>query len=280
MASCHAGPSYWSPAAGGSGLHSARLSWAIVQEGDQVVLFAMDSSTENLPPEKVGSRTPVLSSMPRRGCDALLSEIVARRLLHFLPGARRDACRSVFRVRRIGVTFHRGELGKPEELESRGMHLCHACRYDLRKTKMSSPPCIDGAADDFLKSLVLSLKTPEAPVSISDFDILHQFAKLLLSDELGQHLNAFVSERLSLRSHFPEESPDGYETGSLTLRHESIAMAVWLFLDLESRLTEAWEQGAVRYNLLMKDFKDPPTFYTRLVEKFNRRQPMKYNRTK
>jgi hypothetical protein len=170
------------------------------------------------------------------------------------------------------IAFHRGELGKPEELESGGMHVCHACRFDLRKTVTAAPPRIDNTVDDFLKRMVLSLKNPEPPFTLANFNILHQFAKLLLSKQKGQHLHAFVSERLALRSHLPEEFPDGYEAGSLALRHEIIAMGAWLFLDLENRLTEAWEQGAVRYNLMVKDFKDAPAFYVKIVERFNRRQ--------
>ena len=169
------------------------------------------------------------------------------------------------------VAFHRGELGKREELESGGMHLCHVCRFDLRKTVTPAPPRIDAAADDFMKRMVLSLKNLEAPFSLSSFDILHQFAKLLVSEQKGQHLHAFVSKRLSLRRRLPTEFPGGFEAGSLAMRHEILAMAAWLFLDLENRLGEAWEQGAIRYNLLLKDFENPPLFYKKFVGRFNRR---------
>jgi hypothetical protein len=41
-------------------------------------------------------------------------------------------------------------------------------------------------------------------------------------------------------------------------------------VDLESRLRGAWKAKAVRYNLMVKDFRDLPEWYSFLVENFLR----------
>ena len=50
-----------------------------------------------------------------------------------------------------------------------------------------------------------------------------------------------------------------------------MVMAALLFLDLENRQEEAWEEGAVRYNLMLKELEDALGSYVKLVEIFNRR---------
>lgn len=52
-------------------------------------------------------------------------------------------------------------------------------------------------------------------------------------------------------------------------RHHLMQLAAWLLMDLGGRLEEAWEAGAVRYNVLLKDYADPPRWYVEIVGKFS-----------
>jgi hypothetical protein len=60
-----------------------------------------------------------------------------------------------------------------------------------------------------------------------------------------------------------------FEMRKIQERHHLLQLTCWLLSDLELRLTAAWRAKAVRYNMLLKDFDDPPTYYSLIVEKFS-----------
>lgn len=50
--------------------------------------------------------------------------------------------------------------------------------------------------------------------------------------------------------------------------HVSLQMNGYLMLDLEDRLDTAWRSRAIRYNHMLKDFKQAPASYERVVFRF------------
>jgi hypothetical protein len=59
-----------------------------------------------------------------------------------------------------------------------------------------------------------------------------------------------------------------FEMRKIQERHHLLQLTCWLLSDLELRLTAAWRAKAVRYNMLLKDFDDPPTYYSLIARNF------------
>jgi hypothetical protein len=63
-------------------------------------------------------------------------------------------------------------------------------------------------------------------------------------------------------------------------RYQTVSFALWLLFDPETRIREVWKAKVVRFNLLLRDFKDAPKWFTDLAGRLNRVQfPELYMRT-
>lgn len=82
------------------------------------------------------------------------------------------------------------------------------------------------------------------------------------------HLRNFVAERLGMSGMPLISDRVPFESRSLHERHYLLLFTCWLLVDLHERLSEAWHVGAVRYNMLLKDFDSPSEFYAQIVEQF------------
>ena len=60
-----------------------------------------------------------------------------------------------------------------------------------------------------------------------------------------------------------------FEQRRLDERLHALRLAIWLALDLESRLRFAWYARAIRYNHMRKDFPSAPVWYRRLTAAFS-----------
>jgi hypothetical protein len=49
-----------------------------------------------------------------------------------------------------------------------------------------------------------------------------------------------------------------------------VLFALWLLADPETRIRQAWLAKAVRFNLLLRDFKDGPKWFVDLAGHLNR----------
>lgn len=169
------------------------------------------------------------------------------------------------------VIFHRLELGKHETIEAGPMSECHACRFDLRETAVSSPTIYDQEVFSLMRqsSLLLETGQPSIGMDMGTLDVLHQLCKLMISQHGKLRLREYVLDRLGATyvpvegKHFP------FELRPIWVRHHVLQLAWWLIADLENRLAEAWKAKVVRYNLLYRDFASRPEWYDRIAEKFS-----------
>ncbi|MBE0471260.1 MAG: hypothetical protein IBX55_17335 [Methyloprofundus sp.] len=56
-----------------------------------------------------------------------------------------------------------------------------------------------------------------------------------------------------------------FEANGVAVRHGVFEYAWWLLLDWPNNLYSAWLTGSVRYNQLLKDFKNIPNWYMQFV---------------
>lgn len=78
-------------------------------------------------------------------------------------------------------------------------------------------------------------------------EVLHQLCKLLVSNRPALRLYHFVLSRIHVQPRALSKGRFAFELRSIDERHFILQLALWLMLDL-TRLREAWESGAIRYN--------------------------------
>lgn len=108
----------------------------------------------------------------------------------------------------------------------------------------------------------------------------HQLCKVMVSvrnyDQLRQHVVKRLGVAIApvLHGKFP------FEQRRIIDRHLTVSFALWLLADPEERIHAAWQAKGVRFNLLLKDFRDAPKWFTDLAGQLNRMQfPELYART-
>jgi hypothetical protein len=171
------------------------------------------------------------------------------------------------------VAFHRRELGKPKVLSTGPMSICHSCGYDLRLAPRLRIPTYDREAHQETVRLLKSLESNHQNVSQFDLDfhgILHQQCRLIVSERSAPRYKHFIRQQIQcpqlqfVTGRFP------FENRPLEERHHVVAMAMWMMSDLEKRVTLAWKERAVRYNVLLKDMDLPPQDFANFLRGFNR----------
>lgn len=171
-----------------------------------------------------------------------------------------------------GIAFVRTELGQPEIRELPGLHCCHSCRFDLRRSLALPPPCLDIEAADRLTTLWMELKDPDCPViAIETAEILHVICTLLTRKRPALRLREYLSDRLGAEPASTGGKRVPVEIRPAVERHQLLQMAAWVIVDLPGRLRQALDAHALRYNHLVRDFRQLPRSYLQAVLTMRRR---------
>lgn len=169
------------------------------------------------------------------------------------------------------VVIYRGDFGR-ELKDARPMHACHSCGYDFREAARKSVFFPSEELSGLFGSILHSLSKPFGEADRFDlgfYSVVHQLCRVMtmrqnegkLQDFVAQHID-FPMARLPLGRISIEQRRWGE-------RHQLMVCALWLMFDLESRLEAAWLEKAVRYNLMLRDFSEPPRWYRLLSERFS-----------
>ena len=171
------------------------------------------------------------------------------------------------------VAFHRIEMGKRGQLREIPLSTCHACGFDLRDAVPAASriygcgvdDALIGVCDTFESGGLFDLRASPLEWML----VLHQLVKLICTPRAGVHLREFVEHQL----HAPEVNlrpgKVAFELRRATERLHVLKLAIWVALDLESRLHQAWQAHALRYNHMLKDFDDAPAWYREVTGKFS-----------
>ncbi len=171
-----------------------------------------------------------------------------------------------------GVAFHRIELGRPNVFQVESLAICHACGFDLRQAMADRITPKGDEAIEWLFELCKALETsaPAIPTIASEghLAVLHQLCKLLCSPRKLVRLSEFVADQQGLLKPQFIKDKTPYESRTLAERTDILMQALWLMVDLDKRLGDAWRLRAIRYNHMLKDFVHPPGWFVRLTDKF------------
>jgi len=169
-----------------------------------------------------------------------------------------------------GVAFHRLDIANGDAIEAGTLAFCHECGFDLRDASAVEPLSYDSDATALLLD-ACSVLVPD-PVFNHEWDlgrysVLHQFNMILTSKYRHVSLRDFVLDQIGCPDIRLATGRISLEMRSIEERHHLLQLSMWLMVSPDVRLEYAWRSGAVRYNVLLKDFSEPPDWYQRLTEK-------------
>ncbi len=170
------------------------------------------------------------------------------------------------------VAYFRHDFGR-EISQTMGVACCWKCKFDFRMAERVAVTFPTSEVREIFQSVLGSLKTPAtktASLDIGFFAVLHQLCRIMGMEQNCGKLLAYVADQL--RAPVPQIALRrmSIEERRLAERHPLLICGLWLMVDLDDRLEAAWKAKAVRYNLMVKDFRDPPGWYSLLVENFLR----------
>jgi hypothetical protein len=166
------------------------------------------------------------------------------------------------------IAVHRVDM-RDRTLSERALSYCHACGFDLSESQVVRPEYYDKAAADVLMAACSASDC--APRAQSEWDLdrlnaLHHLCQILTSRYQHVWLRQFILGKLSEGDVPLTPGRISIEMRPVHERHHLVQLAAWLFVDIRARLTEAWYAGAVRHNLLLKDFSESPDWYRDIVD--------------
>jgi TniQ len=163
------------------------------------------------------------------------------------------------------LSFHRAEMGRGGVDDALEMSMCHACGMDLRESHVQAIESYLPELKDWLIDLAKS--GPEA-VDLDDWNVMHHLARLLMSDAAHLSLHEHLCRQLSAPEWVFPEGRISIESCELGLRHHLMQLIGYLMLDLQGNLDAAWRARAIRYNHMLKDFRNAPGGYVQVVSRF------------
>lgn len=169
------------------------------------------------------------------------------------------------------VVIFRGDFGC-ELKDARPIYVCHACGYDFREAEQKPVFFLGEELCALFDSMLFSMNKPIIKTGRFDlgfYAVLHQFCRVMGIKQNHGRLEGYIAGKLGLPAITVSLRRISIEQRRREERHHLLLCALWLMADIEKRLKEVWLAKAVRYNLMLKDFNDPPAWYRPMVESFS-----------
>ena len=182
----------------------------------------------------------------------------------------RDRCPAC----QTGVSYHRMEMGRSLNADALELANCHECGFDLRESAQGQ---ISAYSSDIrrwiidLSRVVTHGTNPKRlHIDLDQLRVMHQLTMLLLSKNKYVRLLEYLRDCLKVQDNaISKDDRVSIETRNIDERHQVIQLVGWLMLDLEPRLRAAWRNKSIRYNSLLKDFRDSPAWFIEIAEGFS-----------
>ncbi len=170
-----------------------------------------------------------------------------------------------------GVSFHRLDMTRADAIEVTPLSYCHSCGFDLRNAAIKKSIVYDREASQLLFQLNRQFDQDielGSEWDVGQLAVMHQLCRIMTARSRHVHLREFVLDQVGAQDIELAVGYLNFEMRAIHERHHLLQLTSWLMVDLESRLTCAWQARAVRYNVLLKDFDSPSDFYRQIVRKF------------
>ena len=160
-----------------------------------------------------------------------------------------------------------------EAIDVAPLSYCHSCQFEFREAVPANPIVYDADASSLLLEACRQFEHDgvlESEWDLGHFAVMHQLCRIMTTQYKHAHLREFVLDQIGVPDIELIGGRVSFEMRAIQERHHLLQLTGWLMADLEPRLTAAWRSKAVRYNLLLKDFNDPPVYYHLIAEKFSK----------
>lgn len=172
------------------------------------------------------------------------------------------------------IAFHRQELGRPNLHQFTELKYCWHCQYDLSQSPQESMIFQHDEIGKEWRTWLMNLADPNYIFRQPERDklkILHHFVVIATSSRLAPNLYAYLCQQMQLSPlNLDRSQRQIWESRSLAERHHTIHACLWLLQNYPNNLIQAWQGKAVRYNHLLKDFRDCPDEFRQMVSQMNR----------
>lgn len=172
------------------------------------------------------------------------------------------------------IAFHRQELGRPNLHHFTALKYCWHCQYDLIQSPSESVVFTNDKIGQQWQTWLNQIADPHYHFRQPEIDwlkILHHFVVIATSQRLTPNLYAYLCDQIQQQPLNLDRSKRLiWESRSLAERHSTIHACLWLLQDYPNNLIQAWRDKAVRYNHLLKDFRDCPDSFQEMVSQMNR----------
>lgn len=169
------------------------------------------------------------------------------------------------------VNFQRRELGRPNEIDGGPLTRCFACGFDLRKAAAKAPVFYEESARrefEMAAGWLEGRRSWGGWDSVGYFNVLRHVCWTMLSAYRSTWLRMFACKLLGIRVAKLERGPRILEQRFISERHHVAQLGFWFLANPMDRLTAAWQEGAVTYSALLRDFCDRPEWYDKIVAGF------------
>ena len=166
------------------------------------------------------------------------------------------------------IAIHRLDIANNDAIDDGTLSYCHSCGFDLRTAPAVDAQFYDPGACEVLQTACHALDIEgefDVDWDLGWYAVMHQLCRILITRYKHVHLREFVLKQIGETDITLAQGHISVEMRSLEERHHLAQLAAWLLVDCDQRLTAAWRDGAVRYNVLLKDFGEPPNWYTDIV---------------
>lgn len=174
----------------------------------------------------------------------------------------------------VPIAFYRRDFGgKLDNLPP--LCSCYACGFDFREAAREKATLPAEEIEKLFGAMLGFLLQPREPDKRFDmgfFAVLHQFCRVMGMHHNAGHLRGFVAGRLGVEMADIGLGRIAIEHRRITERHNLLLCALWLMVAPIERIQQAWEAKAVRYNLMLKDMDEVPTWFRQLAASCSRRR--------
>jgi len=172
----------------------------------------------------------------------------------------------------VAVAVHRLDIEHRDALETMPVSYCHACGFDLRDAPSVVAISYDRQASELLLDASRALEATVRSNNNWDsgrYAVMHQLCRLMTTRYKHVRLREFVLDQVGFRDISLTKGHIAFQMRPIVERHHLAQLVAWLLFDIEPRLGAAWGGNTVRYNVLVKDFIDPPSWYSAIVMQFS-----------
>lgn len=170
------------------------------------------------------------------------------------------------------VSFHRRDLNKGSVEGIEEITLCSECDFDFREADCKVPVFYERSSREAFELAIHRLEGRGRwckPRGVRYYNMLHQLCRLTTIHYRNVALGNYVEAKVQVPHPQLPAIDCLFEQRSVAERHHIVQLGFWVLVDLEERLTAAWNAEAITRSALLRDFEDYSKQYAIVAHRFH-----------